>query len=284
MWSLTFVQVPEELYPEDTPTPIPPPSASTLNESSSEEEEEEDRTGGHLTFPSKDEIVRRMSIASIKAEEAESEQRPENGIGTRDEDSEDSVECQDWVTLGESTESTGSHGVTKSLTSDFLVITAAEEEEQPSVLLHSKPVKPKKGPVLEVPKLIRTSKSDTALTDSFVLIDGRKGPEVLKPGHVWRQQLVFRGKLTMHTAFERKDNREPAAITAITCSKDSRTLLVGDARGRVFSWTAGEGRGLLSDHWVKDELAEVCGQCRVKFSLTERRHHCRSCGNLFCSK
>lgn len=38
-------------------------------------------------------------------------------------------------------------------------------------------------------------------------------------GFQWQSQLVFRSKLTMHTAFERKDNKDPAAVTAIAISK-----------------------------------------------------------------
>ena len=55
-------------------------------------------------------------------------------------------------------------------------------------------------------------------------------------GYAWRRQLVYRGKLTMHTAFERPDNVEPAAVTALSVSKDHRSIYVGDSRGRVFSW------------------------------------------------
>ncbi|VEL20650.1 unnamed protein product, partial [Protopolystoma xenopodis] len=53
----------------------------------------------------------------------------------------------------------------------------------------------------------------------------------------WRRRLIFRGKLTMHTAFERADNRSPAAVTAVAISRDHRSVLIGDARGRVFAWT-----------------------------------------------
>lgn len=41
----------------------------------------------------------------------------------------------------------------------------------------------------------------------------------LRCGFRWQKQLVFRSKLTMHTAFERKDNKDPAAITALGISK-----------------------------------------------------------------
>jgi len=41
----------------------------------------------------------------------------------------------------------------------------------------------------------------------------------LRDGFHWQKQLVFRSKLTMHTAFERKDNKEPAAVTALAVSR-----------------------------------------------------------------
>lgn len=39
------------------------------------------------------------------------------------------------------------------------------------------------------------------------------------PGMKWVCQLVFRSKLTMHTAYDRRDNTEPASVTALTISK-----------------------------------------------------------------
>lgn len=39
-----------------------------------------------------------------------------------------------------------------------------------------------------------------------------------------------------------------------------------------------------ADHWIKDEGAEACAQCGVRFTVVERRHHCRDCGKLFCAK
>jgi hypothetical protein len=41
----------------------------------------------------------------------------------------------------------------------------------------------------------------------------------LRDGFRWQRQLVFKSKLTMHTAFERKDNKDPAAVTAVAVSK-----------------------------------------------------------------
>lgn len=134
---------------------------------------------------------------------------------------------------------------------------------------------------------IRPSKSDTSLTDGFVLIDNdrHRGEQALRKGFKWQRQLMFRSKLTMHTAYDRKDNAEPASITALTVSKDHKILYVGDARGRIFSWSVTEqpGRG-VADHWLKDEGADQCVKCHVKFTLYERKHHCRNCGQVFCNK
>ncbi|XP_066568174.1 WD repeat and FYVE domain-containing protein 3 isoform X2 [Amia ocellicauda] len=108
---------------------------------------------------------------------------------------------------------------------------------------------------------------------------------VLRPGYRWERQLVFRSKLTMHTAFDRKDNAHPAEISALAISKDHSRILVGDGRGRVFSWSVSDQPGRsAADHWVKDEVVDSCSGCAVRFSLTERRHHCRNCGQLFCQK
>jgi len=48
----------------------------------------------------------------------------------------------------------------------------------------------------------------------------------LRDGFHWQKQLVFRSKLTMHTAFERKDNKDPAAVTALAVSRCSMMIAV----------------------------------------------------------
>ncbi|CAF3844508.1 unnamed protein product [Rotaria magnacalcarata] len=97
----------------------------------------------------------------------------------------------------------------------------------------------------------------------------------LKEGFKWDRRLNYRGKLTMHTAFERKENISPAAVTAIGIAKHVSfdCWIVSDSPGRT-----------NADHWIKDETVGACKDCSIRFSFAERRHHCRYCGQLFCAR
>ncbi|CAF0706142.1 unnamed protein product [Brachionus calyciflorus] len=36
--------------------------------------------------------------------------------------------------------------------------------------------------------------------------------------------------------------------------------------------------------WVDDSLVDDCTQCKKAFSVTNRKHHCRNCGQVFCNE
>jgi len=38
----------------------------------------------------------------------------------------------------------------------------------------------------------------------------------------------------------------------------------------------------LAPVWVQDSDAKACKQCEIKFTITNRRHHCRQCGEVVC--
>ncbi|KAF6754295.1 hypothetical protein DFP72DRAFT_990499 [Ephemerocybe angulata] len=44
------------------------------------------------------------------------------------------------------------------------------------------------------------------------------------------------------------------------------------------------GDGLSKDYWMDDENAKECYDCKVEFKLFRRKHHCRICGQIFCSR
>ncbi|XP_055626946.1 WD repeat and FYVE domain-containing protein 3 isoform X2 [Toxorhynchites rutilus septentrionalis] len=107
----------------------------------------------------------------------------------------------------------------------------------------------------------------------------------VKQTFCWNRQLIFRSKLTMHTAYDRKDNTEPASITSLAISNDHRTVFVGDARGRIFSWNTADQPGkVVTNNWIRDGSSDHCVGCHVRYSRYERRNICRNCGQEFCSK
>ena len=39
----------------------------------------------------------------------------------------------------------------------------------------------------------------------------------------------------------------------------------------------------MGAHWMPDKLCKLCYSCEVQFTVFRRRHHCRLCGQVFCS-
>ncbi|XP_071960250.1 uncharacterized protein [Antedon mediterranea] len=42
--------------------------------------------------------------------------------------------------------------------------------------------------------------------------------------------------------------------------------------------------GLRAPRWIRDDEATMCMRCALDFGLTRRRHHCRACGVVVCSR
>ncbi|KAE8634055.1 hypothetical protein XENTR_v10002189 [Xenopus tropicalis] len=49
------------------------------------------------------------------------------------------------------------------------------------------------------------------------------------------------------------------------------------------SWEQVDKRDTEVTRWVPDHVAHNCYNCDSKFWLASRKHHCRNCGNVFCS-
>ncbi|TNM98783.1 RUN and FYVE domain-containing protein 1 [Takifugu flavidus] len=42
-------------------------------------------------------------------------------------------------------------------------------------------------------------------------------------------------------------------------------------------------KALKGHAWLKDDEATHCKQCQKEFSIARRKHHCRNCGDIYCS-
>ncbi|KAJ3558998.1 hypothetical protein NM688_g604 [Phlebia brevispora] len=44
------------------------------------------------------------------------------------------------------------------------------------------------------------------------------------------------------------------------------------------------GEGLSRDYWMDDQLCKECYDCKSVFTAWRRKHHCRICGQVYCSR
>lgn len=67
---------------------------------------------------------------------------------------------------------------------------------------------------------------------------------------------------------------------------DSPNRTFSDVVGLVKSWIPwrSEPVNVSRDFWMPDESCRLCYDCESQFTLFNRRHHCRLCGRVFCSK
>lgn len=64
--------------------------------------------------------------------------------------------------------------------------------------------------------------------------------------------------------------------------KDTMTIL--KTKGYSFPEFKGADAMFTSDTAPSWHDGKVCHRCRVQFSLTQRKHHCRNCGQIFCAQ
>ena len=84
-------------------------------------------------------------------------------------------------------------------------------------------------------------------------------------------------RIILRQRFE--SHRSP--VTTVFVSPDQKKIISGDEDGKVVQWQLPEAGELVS--WVPDEEKLDCEDCGAKFTLLERRHHCRKCGGIFCN-
>lgn len=73
-------------------------------------------------------------------------------------------------------------------------------------------------------------------------------------------------------------------LTRLAFSQDHRRLYSGNNVGQAHVWSIPDSSGRSTAHWTKDAHVTGCSSCNVRFSLSERKHHCRNCGKIYCGK
>jgi hypothetical protein len=72
------------------------------------------------------------------------------------------------------------------------------------------------------------------------------------------------------------------ASFATSSSDTSNNVTAVSKESRRYSLVT-QKRFKYQNNWERDEEVVSCRGCQVKFSLATRRHHCRSCGKIYCA-
>lgn len=56
-----------------------------------------------------------------------------------------------------------------------------------------------------------------------------------------------------------------------------------DCRSRLLQSSGLRPSSTFAVTWIPDQASSICMHCSNKFTVTQRRHHCRNCGFVVCS-
>ncbi|CAG8495811.1 13415_t:CDS:10 [Funneliformis mosseae] len=92
--------------------------------------------------------------------------------------------------------------------------------------------------------------------------------QVYDPGHSFQ----------LH-AFKSKDVSDTRSIRSVqTTSSVGNSYSISKVIRRL------RGEGVNKDYWMADDTCRECYDCKSTFTLVRRKHHCRICGQIFCSR
>jgi len=76
---------------------------------------------------------------------------------------------------------------------------------------------------------------------------------------------------------------QPMPIHAYVHSIKTVATAANDSQEHGYSSNMESAENEATVNWMPDELCKTCYACEVEFNMFRRRHHCRLCGQVFCS-
>ena len=107
-------------------------------------------------------------------------------------------------------------------------------------------------------------------------------PEEQQQSHGTHRPAIIRPCCRKLALRCKKTEPHTAPVTCLQVSDSNDRLVTGDLSGSLSLWTIPESGS--KDFWIADRDASACAACGDRFSIATRRHHCRNCGRVLCSK
>ncbi|CAI2183573.1 5834_t:CDS:2, partial [Funneliformis geosporum] len=80
-------------------------------------------------------------------------------------------------------------------------------------------------------------------------------------------------------AYKSKDVSDTRSIRSVqTTSSVGNSYSISKVIRRL------RGEGVNKDYWMADDTCRECYDCKSTFTMVRRKHHCRICGQIFCSR
>ncbi|CAE6470557.1 unnamed protein product [Rhizoctonia solani] len=108
------------------------------------------------------------------------------------------------------------------------------------------------------------------------------------PIAVEQPRYVAEGAYSSPQTYEGIERMYGTSIPGFAIPDDARSVrtVASTKRGASVSKVIRRlrGEGLSRDYWMDDEHCKECYDCKSVFTTWRRKHHCRVCGQIFCSR
>jgi len=137
--------------------------------------------------------------------------------------------------------------------------------------------------------LLKTSSTECEWITTRVLISGSSLKLIPEPPHL-PIQLAFGPQFQLvHQVCDQEESKlhdGPTRYRVMLCTHGARShLFCVHSEAEAMRWVVTIHEVLATAKrplWQPDQEAASCSGCRHGFGVLKRRHHCRSCGLLFC--
>ncbi|QRV97609.1 1-phosphatidylinositol-4-phosphate 5-kinase [Ceratobasidium sp. AG-Ba] len=200
--------------------------------------------------------------------------------------------------FGDDEEKTGSYAIVSSLLSKVKQSFATPAPTSPTATAPvSEPTKPKAPPPKDVPQPKPSSSTGAKAaplkpaTRSLRPGGSNPAPPLVSfaPIAVEQPRYVAEGAYASPQPYDAAEGSYGGTtIPGFAIPDDARSVRTTTSTRRGVSVSKVirrlRGEGLSRDYWMDDEHCKECYDCKSVFTTWRRKHHCRVCGQIFCSR